>query len=266
MTTETKRFLIAHLTDLRPDGGIAFAHSVAIAQASGADLVSLNAGTGGETRPMPDAAAQLKTWTEDAPAFTHKQVLHTCCDDPVDTLLDGLRPMKPDLIIAGTHQWSGLTRAFKGSVTETVASHGIAPTLVVPIGEPGFVNETTGELSLKKVLVPVGDAQEVQAAVAGITDLLTRLDIQDIDLYLLRVDSDIPADLLAQEGPNWRWHTLERSGNLIDSIVDTCEEIGCDLVVMASRGQDGFLDLFRGTHTQQVMRKASRPLLAIPLR
>lgn len=262
--TEKKGFLIAHLTDLRPDGGVAFAHSVAIAQVSGAELVSLNAGTGGEQRPMPDGGNQLKAWTDAAPKFTHKVVIHTCCDDPVDTLLDGLRPMKPDLIIAGTHQWTGLTRAFRGSVTETVAAHGVAPTLVLPIGEPGFIDEATGEFRLKKILIPVGDSEEIETAIAAITDLLLRLEIEDIDLYLLRVEGEVPADLLTQEGPNWRWHTLERSGDLIDSIIHTCEEVHCDLVVMASRGKDGFLDLFRGTHTQQVMRKVSRPLLAIP--
>lgn len=265
MTTKNQKFKIAHLTDLRPDGGVAFAHSVAIARETGAELVSLNAGTGGATRPMPDAAALLSTWTDEAPTFSHQQVIHTCCDDPVDTILDGLRPMNPDLIVAGTHQWKGLTRAFRGSVTETVASHGVAPTLVLPIGEPGFVDEKTGAFTLKKVLVPVGDPQEAQAAVAAVTALLEKLSVEDVDLYLLRVDSEIPADLLAQEGPKWRWQTLERSGNLIDAIVDTCEELGCDLVVMASRGQDGMLDIFRGTHTQQVMRKASRPLLAVPV-
>ena len=265
MTDNNDQFIIAHLTDLHPDGGVAFAHSVALARDAGANLVSLNATSGTTTRAMPNVAHLLESWGNAPDAVPHTAVSHTCCDDAVDTLIDALRPMHPELIVVGTHQWDGLSRAFLGSVSESIAVQGLAPTLVLPILEPGFVDEDTGRAHLNKLLIPVGDHDEVTAAVDGVTALLTRLEIEDVDLYLLRVGDDFPQDLLATEGPGWRWHTLEKSGALVDNIVSSCEELDCDLVVMASRGQDGILDLFRGTRTQQVMRKASRPLLVIPV-
>ena len=268
MTEETKKtdFVIAHLTDLHPDGGVAFAHGVALARDARAQLVSFNAGDGAQARPMPNTGLLLESWGGAADSVPHTAVAHTCCEDPVDTILDGLRPMEPELIVAGTHQWSGFSRAIHESVSESVAVQGLAPTLVLPIGEPGFVDQDTGEVELDKILIPVGDDQETAAAVNSLTVLLERLGIEDIDLYLLRVGGDeVPESLLTPEGPGWRWHRETRSGKPVDGIVAACEELDCDLVVMASRGQDGFLDIIRGTQTQQVMRKIAAGLLIIPV-
>lgn len=268
MSEESKKteFVIAHLTDLHPDGGAAFAHGVALARDARAQLVSFNAGDGARDRPMPNAGALLESWGESADSVPHTAVAHTCCEDPVDTILDGLRPMAPELIVAGTHQWSGFGRAVNGSVSESVAVHGLAPTLVLPIGQPGFVGTTTGEVKLNRILIPVGDDEEIAAAVNQMTVLLARLGIEDVDLHLLRVgDGEVPGDLLTPEGPDWRWHRETRPGKPVDGIVDACEEFDCDLVVMASRGQDGFMDMIRGTQTQQVMRKVGAGLLIIPV-
>jgi hypothetical protein len=42
----TPDFTIAHLTDLRPDGGVAFTHAVALATRAAAPLTTLHAATG----------------------------------------------------------------------------------------------------------------------------------------------------------------------------------------------------------------------------
>lgn len=268
MTDQSKNdpFVIAHLTDLHPDGGVAFAHAVALARDGGAQLVSFNAGDGAQSRPMPNAAALLASWEDETKSVPHTAVAHTCCSDPVDTILDGLRPMAPQLIVAGTHQWRGFSRAFNESVSEAVAVQGLAPTLVLPIGQPGFVGMKAGEVKLRRILVPVGDDEETATAVNQMTVLLTRLGIEDIDIHLLRVgDDEVPDHLLTPEGPGWRWHRHGRAGKPVDGIVATCRELNCDLVVMASRGQDGFMDLIRGTQTQQVMRKVEAGLLIIPV-
>lgn len=263
---ENRDFVIAHLTDLHPDGGVAFAHSVAFARDGQAQLVSFNAGNGATTRPMPNTAALLQDWDDDPASVAHTAVTHTCCDDPVDTLLDGLRPMRPGLVVVGTHQWSGLSRVIHDSVSESVALQGLAPTLILPIGKPGFVDEKTGEMRLDKIVIPVGDDQEVAAAVNELSLLLSQLQLRDLDLYLLRVGEDeVPDALLTPEGPDWRWHRVSRPGKPVEGIVSVCDELDCDLVVMASRGQDGFLDVLRGTRTQQVMRQVSCALLAIPV-
>lgn len=265
MTEKTQERVFAHLTDLHPDGGVAFAHSVALAERAGAHLVSLYASDTPNARAMPNAAALLKRWEREPAAVRHTAMTHSCCDDPVDTLLDGLRPLNADLIVLGTHQWKGFGRLVKSSVSESIATQGLAPTLVLPIGEEGFVTEETGGLTLKRVLIPVGDRQEAEVAVQGAMRFLQQARAEDVEITLLRMgDGDFPLDVLRPEGV--QWNEVRRPGGLVEGILAECEEKNCDLVVMASRGQDGILDVFRGTQTQQVMRKLKKALLVLPVK
>ena len=55
-----------------------------------------------------------------------------------------------------------------------------------------------------------------------------------------------------------------KSGNVIDAILETARTEDADLIVMATDGRDGFLDAFRGSHSERVLRQAPCPLLAIP--
>ncbi|MFU8804115.1 MAG: universal stress protein [Bradymonadaceae bacterium] len=258
-------FVIAHATDLHPDGGVAFAHSVALARDTGARLVSLHANPRGEVRPMPDAATLLMTWSSDSPQIEHIKIVHECCDAPIDTLLDALGQIDADLLIVGTHQWTGLGRALHESVAESVAAQVNIPLLVLPIGKKGFIDHE-GRLGLRRILIPAGDFFESTIAVQTLTTLLDRLELSDIDIHLLRVgDDEVLDSVQTTERDGWRWHKEYREGKVVDEIVAACEDLASDLVVMTSRGQDGILDIFRGSQTQRAIRAMSRPILVVPL-
>jgi nucleotide-binding universal stress UspA family protein len=55
-----------------------------------------------------------------------------------------------------------------------------------------------------------------------------------------------------------------RPGEVVGTIVHMAEAIDADVVVMATKGRDGFLDALRGTQTEQVVRSVSCPVLAVP--
>jgi nucleotide-binding universal stress UspA family protein len=59
---------------------------------------------------------------------------------------------------------------------------------------------------------------------------------------------------------------MTRQGNVVETILDVADEIGADVIVMGTKGNQGFLDALRGTTTEQVLRKSLRPLLAVPER
>jgi nucleotide-binding universal stress UspA family protein len=50
------------------------------------------------------------------------------------------------------------------------------------------------------------------------------------------------------------------------AILAAAESHAADLIVMATAGHDGVLDALRGSTTEQVLRRASCPLLAVPTR
>jgi nucleotide-binding universal stress UspA family protein len=64
--------------------------------------------------------------------------------------------------------------------------------------------------------------------------------------------------------PGWTWEMEVRSGDVIQTILDTAESIDADLIVMATDGRNGFLDGLRGSHSERVLRHASAPLLTVP--
>jgi nucleotide-binding universal stress UspA family protein len=258
---------IAHATDLKPEGGIAFEHSVAIAERSRSRLVSLQAvGSNAEARPMPDANELLSVWRgQGFVPLQHDKVEHSCCEDPVDTLLDAMRNLEAHFLVVGTSQPQGIRRMLSGSVAESLALNTHLPTLFLPIGGTGFVNSTTGQIELKRVLVPAGDEVSAHRAAAVVTDLAERLDLQ-LEVYLVHVGSGgVPQGVLP-ESSRIRWIVEERPGKNVEAVINSCvEEHAIDLVAMATHGQDSILDILRGSQTQRVLRTVHVPMLWDPL-
>ena len=63
---------------------------------------------------------------------------------------------------------------------------------------------------------------------------------------------------------SWEWSDIVRSGDVIDTIVQTASDMATDLIVMSTDGRNGFLDALRGSHSERVLRRTPCPLLAIP--
>ena len=59
---------------------------------------------------------------------------------------------------------------------------------------------------------------------------------------------------------------MTRRGSVVETILGVADEIGADLIVMGTKGNQGFLDALRGTTSEQVLRKSMIPLLAVPER
>jgi nucleotide-binding universal stress UspA family protein len=55
-----------------------------------------------------------------------------------------------------------------------------------------------------------------------------------------------------------------RQGGVVETIAEVADETSANLVVMATAGHKTLLDALRGSTTEGVVRKAHRPVLAIP--
>lgn len=272
---ESTPFVIAHATDLDPEGGIAFQHSVALARDADAVLYSMHANPDSKevSRQMPDANEVLRQWHwqadngVDAPTVEFHKMLHSCCDDPVDTLLDGMREIDSELLVVGKHQNKGRFELIAGSVSESLALNLNIPTLFLPIGGAGFVDEETGAVELDRVLLPVEDEASFLQTLETLRRLLERLDRTDVEVILLHVgDDSVLDDLMIPEseaGPTWR--PVQREGALADEIVACVEECDVDLLVMGTHGHNSLGDVLRGSQTQRVVRRANCPVLSVPL-
>lgn len=263
----TSRATIAYPTDLEHDDQVAFAHGVALALTGGARLVSLHANAPQEAlEKMPDAAALLRAWGQPEDAIEYQRELHACCDDPVDTILDGLRGLQPDLIVAATHQRSGLARFILGSRAEAIAHNVSAPTLLLPVQTQGFVAGQAGTIDLRRILIGVGDAAEAETAIRAAAWLAELAKVDDVEFHLLHVGAPVDVDVAPLSArPGWRIvrHEVPR-GSVDEQIVEHAGD-AC-VVVMATRGHDSIGDVLRGSHTDRVLHHAKCPVLSVGVR
>ena len=59
---------------------------------------------------------------------------------------------------------------------------------------------------------------------------------------------------------------MTRRGNVVETILSVADDITADVIVMGTKGNQGFLDALRGSTSEQVLRRSRSPLLAVPER
>jgi len=169
-----------------------------------------------------------------------------------------------DLIVLATQGRQGVARWLHGSVAERVARYARAPTLFVPSGRPGFVDQARGELHLGRVLIPIDHAPKPAAAVGTIFGFAHGLaGLATTEERLLHVGHQAP-QVQRHPKPGQFLPVALRRGDVVESIVEEATEWHADLIGMPTAGHDGFLDALRGSTTERVLRQAPCPLLAVP--
>jgi nucleotide-binding universal stress UspA family protein len=271
------RSLIVHPTDLRAASEGAFHHALKIAVAGRSRLTLAHVHTY-EAEEAPDIAAYpqvrstLIRWgllpegaaqdevSEKLGLYVSKtEVLAANAEAGLARMLQS---QNAAMVVVGTRALTGLQRLFGRSFSETLARDAKVPALFVPDGARGFVDGREGSVRLNTVLVPVAEDPGATGAVraaAGLAELLG----QQCVVHLLHVGrpGDMPSVTLTPRAPT---REIVREGPVVDTIDKVAEEIGADLIVMATAGHKGFLDALRGSTTEGVVRTARRPVLAVP--
>ncbi len=255
---------IAIATDLTAEEEPAWLVAAGLAAAAGARLFTVHAATAGdEPRVSPQVTSLAERWGR---AIDHVPMMHACCDDVVDTVLDALDLIQPRLVVAATHGRSAWLQLLAGSVSEGIARNTTVPTLFIPIGaRQRLVDPSDGRVSFARVLIPAGDAPSAAAAIRA-TDWLAQLvGAADVEVVVLHVEDGTPIPELPS-APSLRVTTRSTAGPLVERVAAHAEEMDATLVVMSTRGHDGIGDALTGSHTEQALRAVRCPLLSVPLR
>lgn len=266
-----------HPTDFSETDSGAVAHAVKIALAAKAKLTFLHVGQKGtevDWADFPQIRKVLSSWGVVGPEARHEDVLSTGLqvrkslrkgEDVVAEIVGEAGAGDADLIVLATHQRQGIARWLKKPLAETIAREARKPTLFVPRQVEGFVRRETGHLHFDHVLIPIARQPRPKHAVEVATGLAGLLGARSVTFSLLFVGpEDRRPAVETPEVEGWTFRHLSRDGEVVDAILDECEEVGADLIVMATDGREGFLDAMRGTTTEQVLRGAKCPLLAVP--
>jgi nucleotide-binding universal stress UspA family protein len=270
------RALIIHATDLAAGSDGAFHHALKLALVQRARLrlvhVHERDGAAAPIEAFPHVRQTLAKWGLMAPGAPAEALdaelglavskAEAVASRPEAALEHLVADAAPQLIVLGTRGADGLELLRQASFAETLARHARAPALFVPQGARGFVGAEDGALRLNNVLVPIAHAPDPAPALEAAYRLLDVL-ASGARIHVLHVGEAAATPPLHLPGP--RPHTeLARQGPVVETIVSVADEVDADLIVMATAGHQSLLDSLRGSTTERVLRRARRPLLAVP--
>jgi nucleotide-binding universal stress UspA family protein len=269
---------IFHATDFSAGSELAFVHALKLATLAESELTILHA-SASRSAPArwgdyPGVRKTLERWSllpEGSPPEAVSDLglivekVEARGSEPVKGILAFLGESPAELIVLATEGRDGLPRWLHHSVAEPVARKARAMTLFVPHDARGFVRPEDGATQLRRVVVPVVTDPRPQPAVAVATSFLRGLGSGETELTLVHVGeaAKMPA-IQVDEHPGLRCQRDVREGDPVEEILGCVEDRSADLLVMATKGRQGFLDALRGTTTEQVLRRAPCPVLAIP--
>ena len=269
---------ILHPTDFSDSSHAALAHALRLALSNQANLDLLHVGknTDDGWDEFPSIRKILESWEMVLPGASQSDVLELGIGiektvyhgkDVADAIKDYCQHRPIDMIVLATSGRDGLTSWLMPSKAEQVANKVTnlsLPTLFVPKKAHGCVDVRTGKVTMNHVLVPVDHEPSSDEAVARGLRAIAMFGNDNADLTLLHVgsESNFP-QVHIPDGP-WKIKRVVREGNPAAEILSAAKEVEANLIIMVTDGEHGFLDALRGTTTEQVLRHAHCPVLAVP--
>jgi nucleotide-binding universal stress UspA family protein len=266
---------ILHPSDFSPASEVAFHHALKFALVGKLPLAMLHVSPDPQSDEarFPKVRETLIRWgvlpgdcDKDAVAnlgIEVEKIVHKH-RNPVRAVTKYLAKHRIGLIVLASHPNKPGVRLLHRSVAELIARAARVWTLFLPDGVDGFVSAAEGTLSLRRVLIPLSHNLAPQVAVDAAARAVRNLKCADVVFTLLHVGRRLPSvgiDLAAGE----TWDKVIAPGNVVDTIIDTAAKTKADLIVMTTDCGTDILDTLRGTTTEQVMRRAARPVLAVPV-
>jgi nucleotide-binding universal stress UspA family protein len=274
---------IVHPSDFSASSRVAFAHALKLALLCNSELELVHVQphrTGSEDdvhwSDFPEVRATLARWrlvrqnatTEEFGklGLRVKKVL-SAERDALEAMVHYCEQHPPDLLVLATHQREGLARWVHKAVAEPLARRSRAMTLFIPQSSAGFVSSDDGTVSLRRILIPVDHVPSAQAALEEAFFLAALFERRGVVFKLLHVGTELGMPrLYLPHRPGWRWEESLVPGDPVERILADARQWRPDLLTMATQGHTGFLDAWRGSTTEQVLRGVGCPVLAVPAR
>jgi nucleotide-binding universal stress UspA family protein len=268
---------VFHPTDFSEGNQSAMAHALRLAQLARGEFSVLHVtepNTDVEWGAFPPVRKLLQQWGLLGEGAEHEDVVRLGLlvkkvvrsgKKAVPVISKYVADHEPDLIVLSTHQRKGMARWLSDATAEPIARSSKVATLFVPRQVHGFISKETGNIMLKRILIPIHHAPMPHGAVEAAVRLAEICECDDVVLTTLYVgkEGDQPSvEIPLRDG--WQVEHLVREGDVVEHILSCSEDNHADLIVMATQGQNGFLDALRGSTTEQVLQQAKCPLLAIP--
>ena len=265
-------------TDFSPQSNRGFYHALAVALAEKARLTTLHVGADSRDRvawqrfprvrdtlvrwQMLDHAGPRAAVSEQLSIKVHKMAMRD--EEPAQGILDFLEENRTDLLVMATGAPQRWGRLWRCSTALRILRGAPTDVLLLPDGSRDLVDPDTGRSRLQRVLLPITPEVDARAAISLVDTLLSKIAAGELSVTALRfgagegVRTGDPPDR-----PGTRWQTIQTTGGVVDGTVAAAERLDVDLIVMTGTGRRTPREL-QGERLEQVLRRARRPLLAVP--
>ena len=282
MNTKEPPFIksILHPTDFTDASEKAFAHALAIALLRQTEFTILNVGNNKSDesgwKQFPAVRKTLERWdllkkgSQKGDVFEQLGVsvikVATTGTNTTSAIIKYIENNPIDLVVLTTEGREGLPRWINRSKAEAISQASRTITLFIPEQGKSFIQLDSGDISMQKILVPVDHQPSPHAAIVYATRAAQALGVGNtVEIILLHVgEDDTVFDLSLTEDPAWEFKKVIRSGDPVEEIISAANQFDADVILMATAGHEGVLDVLRGSTTEQIVRNAPCPLAAIP--
>ncbi|MGZ5822402.1 MAG: universal stress protein [Hyphomicrobium sp.] len=265
---------IAHTTDFSAQSMAAFRHALRLSLANRCRLDLLHVkeeGADDAWDSFPHVREVLAEWglmdARGSPADIESKLgvrvakIEIKDRDVVDGISQFFLTHRPDLLVVATHGRRGVNRWLNGSVSEDVARRTHVPTLLIGPDGHGFIDARSGDMSLRRILVPVTPMPSPARVIERLASLLSAAEVTPECFELMHVveragpadDVGAPANVDYFEGP------------VVETILRMADERNVDLIAMPTARHHGLTDAFRGSTTSRVIAQSRCAVLTLPL-
>ena len=220
--------------------------------------------------------------------------IHALRGRPFEEICRLAREQSIDLIITSTRGLTGLKHLALGSTAERVVRYSPCPVLVLrPFdrsGKTGRNGERAGQLSFRKILVPIDFSECSMKGVAYAKELAGEFGSKLVLLHSVAIQYYVSSDEYARFDFPQLMQQAEKAarnqmGDLVEKTdwdgvveVETSMQIGhagqqicaraidhqADVIVTSTHGTTGFKHMLLGSTAEYVVRHASCPVLVVP--
>jgi nucleotide-binding universal stress UspA family protein len=266
---------IAHATDFSEASSEAFAHALALALAYKHHLYLLHVKDPADEASwssFPHVREVLARWGMMAPEVAPSEIetklgirvakVEIDSKDAVGGIFHFILSHRPDVLVLATHGREGFERLLYGSKAEEIARHTHVPTLFIGPEAHGFVDKSTGEIRLERILIPVAHSPSPTHSLHFLMDLLAPIGVSSAAFQFVHVGETAPQIFVASDQMETKIEVIQ--GPIVETLLRIAQEHHADMIAMPTAGHHGFLDALRGSTTERVLRRAPCPVLAIP--
>ncbi len=273
---------ILHPTDLLSHSRVAFLHALrlsigALTQVPEAELDLLHCARENDltaSQRFPRAQDILTGWGVLPTGASLSKIglrvrQELCAQSPQEEIARVSQSQHAELLVMATRSRAEFSQVLRESVSIQALQKSHLPGLLLPNHESGFVQERTGQVALKRVLLPVVKEPSPQPARQSAVRLLKTLgSCVSGGGELLEVCVGRDLDFPEGERPNpplgWKWHRRVYGGEPTEVLTQLAATWKPNLAVMASKGRDSWRDHWFGSTLDQLLNRLHCPILVVP--